>query len=199
MNLIRFSDRMDLTLQIYVFFSYFMCLMIDFTLVLYRIDCPTQWPNGCSVYCTSWLAPTCFPRLAMPQPELYFHSYDLRAWVEVALSGNAWIVIPCYHMFGDTPKLKMWAEKENLMIMNNLWTHASNESGSCSYTSVDKNDRRWPAVLRGMSLDDITLIQWNLLWHHKIGRSIGIISVEGLNKLSRMHLSGGKYGGHFLQ
>lgn len=118
MNLIRFSDRMDLTLQIYVFFSYFMCLMIDFTLVLYRIDCPTQWPNGCSVYCTSWLAPTCFPRLAMPQPELYFHSYDLRAWVEVALSGNAWIVIPCYHMVGDTPKLKIWAEKENLMIID---------------------------------------------------------------------------------
>ena len=110
MNLIRFSERMGLTLQIYVFFSCFMCLMTDFTLVLYRIDCPTQWPNGCSVYCTSWLAPTYFPRLAMPQTELYFHSYDLRAWVEVALSGNAWIVIPCYHMFGDTPKLKIWAE-----------------------------------------------------------------------------------------
>ena len=161
-NLIRFSERMDLTLQIYVFFSCFMCLMIDFTLVLYRIDCPTQWPNGCSVYCTSWLAPTCFPRLAMPQTELYFHSYDLRAWVEVALSGNAWIVIPCYHVVGDTPKLKIWAEKKSHDYWL-LWTQANNESGSCSYTLVDENDRKWPAVLRGMLLDDITLIQWNLL------------------------------------
>ena len=39
--------------------------------------------------------------------------------MEVALSGNAWIVIPCYHVIGDTRKLKYELRKKNLMIIDN--------------------------------------------------------------------------------